>query len=369
MDAVACIVGGRVVSAVERLHGDDLSCFRLVRCPVSGMVYAARAEPRNREHWLAGRMEERGPVPEHLRADSARALRLVDEVNSERDRWRAAIDAVPTLRGSDPALAKRFGGVKRGRIREGMSAGSRKRGRWALSCLMAGSMAWILSPPPGGKRWVGGTKQWVRTPERWVRFLSMTHGEEGGLSAAASRRQLEELGRRLEARLGGRLCWFGCREWQQRGAVHWHLIVWGEGCCRVEFAGLVAQLWVEITGCEGSEWADRMLWGTRCDEIDDERNGLVSYLGAEFTKKAQQTVPEGEEDPGSAWVRRDRSMLEELAAFSEQQVIDCGRSELAAELLLANLGRTDRVPYAQLTFFGSLAEQIADGLGRPGPRR
>lgn len=55
-----------------------------------------------------------------------------------------------------------------------------------------------------------------------------------------SSKALTALLKRLQAHHGGGLRWIGVAEWQQRGAVHWHLIVAGLAYCktvRVEKTG------------------------------------------------------------------------------------------------------------------------------------
>ena len=312
----------RRTGAIQRSHADGLDSREVVADAV-GNVYYVR--------YVRGVVVKGDKVLEHLRGDSAAVKALVEQTNANRE--------VLTRYGFE-GFEKRFGGKTRGAITLGMTPGVRKRMRQRCAWLLAGAMSWIMAGE-----------------DRSVWFLTFTHGATGGTSAAASRRQIEVLKKALARRCGDRFGAKLVREWQKRGAVHWHAILFLDRLDPSEIEDCIRGEWHRITGDEGSDPLDRR---RECFDMraTDASQHLVGYLGSEFSKKAQQTVPEGEDTPGQASIEWNMPLLDSVAASATFERHKLGRSEAARQITQANSYRTDEVPYAQLHFFGQHAIDI-----------
>ena len=152
--------------------------------------------------------------------------------------------------------------------------------------------------------------------EAAFRFVTLTHGRDGGIDVDDSyqtlRNCLARIRRWYRARpdlFGGEIgvLDFHIKEWQNRGAVHWHLLL---GLYRTdgqpvgdhvaaEGARLLRRYWLEATGTEGSaRWA-RKRYGVDSRALSSVE-GLVAYLDKELGKAIQKTPPE-DIAPGRFW--------------------------------------------------------------------
>ena len=169
-------------------------------------------------------------------------------------------DFVQVVVGRGESGRKKTGGGRRGQIKEGLSSASRRRLVARCNQLAERERPLLLTLTLPGRVDVGDEEVYAR-----------------------ARTVLRMLGR-------GARGYVWRREWQRRGAVHWHVVAWGLDRSKVRRA---REAWWRMWGCQPYHYR-RGLWCQRARS----RKAWRTYIVKEVGKSHQSKAPEG------AWVGR-----------------------------------------------------------------
>lgn len=162
---------------------------------------------------------------------------------------------------------------------------------------------------------------------RSVRFVTLTYdGRRDAVDCQEVRKHFRAFAARLERRAGyGGFLWRW--EYQERGAAHFHLIVWGASGVGAFDCGWMVEAWHEITG---SEQAAHLLYGVRVDEVaQDDCSQLVGYLAKYAAKDGK--YPDWHR--GRVWgIRGEKPRGGVVVAWIPSRVVAAARDCVAREL-------------------------------------
>ena len=200
------------------------------------------------------------------------------KVSGEIRRYPGVADFVEVPREAPFATAggEQRGGGKRGRAGlMGLSRQSRKR---MLRALIPGMPAVMSAALDDGA----------------AALVTLTYGLDAGgfqITPADALGHLQAARNHFQRR---GWCGMWIREYQVRGALHWHQVLRGVADRQVEVLDerALAEWWLGLTGCQGSTMQARLLHGVRLDWIRPESGPaqLAAYIAKHSSKGGQRTA-------------------------------------------------------------------------------